>query len=63
MWSWQVVVAFSGPCGEPSMTMLQHPQILTAAGVLSGKSAMCYPAVKPDVEGSGGTYVDRNNFV
>jgi len=45
---------------KPIAAICHGPQILTAAGVLSGKSAMCYPAVKPDVEGAGGTYVDVN---
>jgi len=31
---------------------------LAAAGVLKGKKCSCYPAVGPDVQLSGGQYVD-----
>jgi protease I len=33
-------------------------QILAAAGVLKGKSCSAYPAVGPEVTGSGGVFVD-----
>ncbi|MFL6417527.1 MAG: DJ-1/PfpI family protein, partial [Bryobacteraceae bacterium] len=33
-------------------------QVLAAAGVLNGKTCSCYPAVSPDVTGSGGIFID-----
>jgi protease I len=33
-------------------------QILTAAGVLEGKSCTAYPAVAPEVKRAGGKWVD-----
>lgn len=33
-------------------------QILTAAGVLKGRTCSAYPACAPEVRASGGTYAD-----
>ena len=35
-------------------------QILTAAGVVQGRSLSAYPAVRPEIEASGGTYVEAS---
>ncbi|TWT50519.1 General stress protein 18 [Rubripirellula amarantea] len=41
---------------KPIAAICHGPQILVAAGVLSGRTCSCYPAVKPEVEAAGGTY-------
>jgi len=33
------------------------PQVLVAAGVLSGRECAAYPAVSPDIEAAGGKYI------
>lgn len=43
---------------KPIAAICHGPQILAAAGVVSGKSCSAYPAVGPDVNTAGGTYVD-----
>jgi protease I len=43
---------------KPIAAICHGPQILAAAGVVSGKSCSSYPAVGPDVNTAGGTYVD-----
>ena len=44
--------------GKPVAAICHGPQILTAAGVLEGKKATCYPAVGPDIGLAGGADVD-----
>ncbi|MCA9193396.1 MAG: DJ-1/PfpI family protein [Planctomycetales bacterium] len=41
---------------KPIAAICHGPQILVAAGVLTGKTCSCYPAVAPDVEVAGGNY-------
>lgn len=43
--------------GKPIAAICHGPQVLTAAGVLKGRSCSCYPAVQPDVERAGGRYI------
>lgn len=43
---------------KPIAAICHGPQILSAAGVLKGKTCSSYPAVRPEVTGSGGTYAD-----
>lgn len=43
--------------GKPIAAICHGPQLLAAAGVLAGKACSAYPAVKPEVEASGGRYV------
>ena len=43
---------------KPIAALCHGPQILTAAGVASGRSISCYPAVGPEVTVAGGKYVD-----
>lgn len=43
---------------KPVAAICHGAQILAAAGVLQGRSCSAYPAVGPDVQGSGGTYAD-----
>ncbi len=45
---------------KPIAAICHGPQILAPAGVLKGKKSTAYIAVKPDVEMSGGTWVDIN---
>jgi protease I len=43
---------------KPIAAICHGPQILTAAGVVEGRSCSAYPAVGPDVNRAGGKYVD-----
>ena len=45
---------------KPIAAICHGQQILIAANVISGKTCTCYPAVKPDLEMAGGTWVDQN---
>lgn len=45
---------------KPIAAICHGPQILVSAGVLKGKRSTAYIAVKPDVEGAGGTWADIN---
>jgi len=45
---------------KPIATICHGPQILAAAGVVAGKACSSYPAVGPDVEQAGGTYIQNN---
>lgn len=44
--------------GKPIAAICHGAQILSAAGVLKGKSCSCYPAVSPEVVLAGGTFAD-----
>ena len=52
------IVRHFGNAGKPIAAICHGPQLLAAAGVVSGKSCSAYPAVGPDVNIAGGTYVD-----
>jgi protease I len=43
---------------KPVAAICHGAQILTAAGVVKGRSLSAYPAVGPEVELAGGTYVE-----
>ena len=43
---------------KPIAALCHGAQVLAAAKVLEGKKCSCYPAVAPDVEAAGGTFVD-----
>jgi protease I len=45
---------------KPIAAVCHGPQILVTAGVLKGAKGTCYPAVKPDIEDAGCTWVDVN---
>ncbi|QGY39965.1 DJ-1/PfpI/YhbO family deglycase/protease [Pseudodesulfovibrio cashew] len=45
---------------KPIAAICHGPQLLTAADVVKGKSCSAYPAVRPDIEGSGGTWCEPN---
>ena len=42
---------------KPVAAICHGIQILTAAGVVEGRSLSAYPAVRPEIEASGGTYI------
>src|SRR5208282_5587196 len=44
--------------GKPIAAICHGIQILTAAGVLEGKSCTAYPAIGPEIKSSRGKYVD-----
>ncbi|MEF8776725.1 MAG: DJ-1/PfpI family protein [Haloarculaceae archaeon] len=44
---------------KPVATLCHGPQILAAAGVLKGYEMTAYPAVKPEVEAAGCSWVDE----
>jgi protease I len=46
---------------KPVAAICHGPQILAAAGVLEGRSCSAYPAVGPDVEKAGGTWIANNS--
>jgi protease I len=43
---------------KPIAAICHGPQLLTAAGVLKGRSCSAYPALAPEVRSCGGQYVD-----
>lgn len=43
---------------KPVAAICHGLQILTTAGVLSGRTCSCYPAVGPEIAAAGGTYQD-----
>lgn len=56
----EIVQAFAA-ADKPIAALCHGPQLLAAAGVLKGKSCSAYPAVKPEVELAGGTYVEASS--
>jgi protease I len=52
------IVAHFARENKPIAAICHGPQLLTAAGVLSGRQCSCYPAVRPEVECAGGSYVE-----
>ena len=45
---------------KPIASICHGQQILVAAGVLEGKNATAYPAVRPDIERAGGCWCEVN---
>lgn len=43
---------------KPVAAICHGPQVLTAAGVLKGYKATCYPACSPDITLAGGEYIE-----
>ncbi len=43
---------------KPIAAICHGAQLLTAAGVIDGKSCTAYPAVSPEVESAGGKWID-----
>ncbi len=55
----EIVKAFEA-AKKPIAAICHGPQLLVAAGVVSGKKCMAYPAVQPDLEMGGASYVSPN---
>ena len=53
----EIVRHFHG-AGKPIAAICHGALVLAAAGALEGRRCSCYPAVGPDVERAGGTYVE-----
>lgn len=53
----EIVRHFTG-ANKPIAAVCHGAQVLTAAGVLEGRSCSAYPACGPDVERAGGRYAD-----
>lgn len=45
---------------KPIAAVCHGIQILTAANVVEGRSCSAYPAIQPEIEAAGGTYVAAN---
>jgi protease I len=52
------IVRHFAEAGKPIAAICHGAQLLTAAGVLTGRSCSCYPAVAPEVAAAGGAFVD-----
>ncbi len=52
------VVRHFADAGKPIAAVCHAAQVLAAAGVLKGKSCSAYPAVGPEVNNAGGTYIE-----
>ena len=52
------IVRHFASANKPIAAICHGAQVLAAAGVLKGKKCSCYPAVSPEVTGSGGTFAD-----
>jgi protease I len=52
------MVKHFGSTNKPIAAICHGAQVLAAAGVVGGKSCSAYPAVGPDVNSAGGTWVD-----
>ena len=51
------IVKHFASADKPIAAICHGPQLLAAAGVLQGKACSAYPAVQPEVDGSGGSFV------
>jgi protease I len=49
--------------GKPVAAICHGPWVLCSAGVLRGKTATCFSAIKDDVANAGADYVDREVVV
>jgi protease I len=52
------IVRYFAKTNKPLAAICHAPQVLAAAGVLSGKKCSAYPATEPDVTLAGGKYVN-----
>ena len=55
------IVQHFADSSKPIAAICHGPQLLSAAGVLEGRSCSAYPAVEPDVRASGGQFVAAND--
>lgn len=54
------IVQHFAAAGKPIAAICHGSQLLSAAGILKGRSCTCYPACSPDIEAAGGTYVAKD---
>jgi len=54
------IVRHFAEAGKPIAAVCHGPQVLVAAGVVKGRSCTAYPAVRPDLEVGGATWVNTN---
>ncbi len=54
------IVKHFAAANKPIAAICHGAQLLTAAGVLQGRSCSAYPAVKPEIESAGGEFVPAN---
>lgn len=54
------IVRQMNEANKPIAAICHGPQLLAAAGVLSGRQCSCYPAVGPDIEQAGGEYIPNS---
>jgi deglycase len=55
------IVRYFAESNKPIAAICHAAQILSAAGVLKGKSCSAYPAVRFEVEAAGGTYIEASD--
>jgi len=55
------IVRHFAEADKPIAAVCHGPQLLAAAGVLSGRACSAYPAVKPEVVINGGEYIDASD--
>lgn len=51
------IVKHFSETNKPIASICHGAQILTAAGILAGRSCSAYPALQPEVEAAGATYI------
>ncbi len=54
------IVRHFAEANKPIASICHGQQLLAAAGVLSGRTCMAYPAVRPDVQAAGATWQEPN---
>ncbi|WP_449241819.1 DJ-1/PfpI family protein [Desulfovibrio sp.] len=54
------IVKKMAAANKPIAAICHGQQVLVSAGVIKGRTCMAYPAVQPDIEGSGCAYVGPN---
>ena len=54
------IVRYFADAEKPIAAICHGNQILTAARVIEGKGCSAYPAIQPEIEAVGGTYIEAN---
>jgi protease I len=55
------IVRHFGNARKPLASICHGPQILTAAGLVSGRSCAAYPSLAPEIAAAGGKYVPASD--
>lgn len=58
----QIICHFAD-AGKPIASICHGQQLLAAAGVVEGKACTAYPAVRPEIERAGGTWIEVSEGV